>query len=145
MESERLARRTPAVFEGVTYNLCGSFEALVEAETFFNATGIEVNLAEAIFNARDPNSALSGLRQLLPCALRASHPELGYGAVQLLIDRTVARDNPVFVEAIWRMWPAQEASSQAIMARFFERLPDEWKQEFFFQVIAERWPGAAQA
>lgn len=147
MDSERTARQpvTPVVVEGVTLQLCGDFDSLVEAEAFFNLRGNKVDVASAIFNARDPDSALSGLRQLLPCALHAFHPELGYEAVQQMINRTVACDNPVLFEAVQRMWPVHHASSQEIMARFFERLPDEWKQEFYMKVIAERWPGTAQA
>jgi hypothetical protein len=151
MDSERLARQpvTPVCIEGVTLQLTGDFDSLVEAESFFRSEGHQVDLATAIFNARDPDSALSGLRQLLPCALHAHHPELGYWEVQQMINRTVASDNPVLVEAVQRMWPVHHPSSLEIMARFFERLPDEWKEQFRWQVIAERiaerWPGAAQA
>ena len=147
MESERLVLlpKTPVVFEGTTYNLVGDFEAMIEAESYFNLQGHQLNLATAIFNARDPVSGLKGLREVLPCALHTLHPELDYWAVQKMIDKTVACENPVLIEAIGRMWPVGPASSQEVMAGFFERLPEEWKQRFFSQVIAERWPGAAQA
>ncbi len=56
------------------------------------------------------------------------------------------RTNPVIVEAIGRMWPAHEAASQEIMARFAERLSDEWRQEFVFRVLAEMpWPSVVRA
>jgi hypothetical protein len=146
MENERLALlpKTPVIVEDITLQLSGDFESLIEAESFFRSEGHDLDLALAIFNARDPVSALSGLRQLIPCALRAFHPEITWDQVQKMIDRTVASDNSTFVEAVRRMWPVSEAS-QEIMGRFFERLPVEWKEQFYWQVIAERFPGAAQA
>ena len=147
MESKRIAHLpvTPVVFEGVSYNLCSSFEELIRAQEFFNSHGYQLDLAASIFNAKNPQSALAGLRVLLPCALRTFHPELSYGAVQHLIDRTVERDDPAFIKAVQRMWPVHDPASKEIMAQFWERLSDEWKQQFFLQVIAERWPGVVQA
>jgi hypothetical protein len=135
MENERLARRrTPVVIEGVTYNLCGDFAALVEAETFFNATGIEVNLAEAIFTAhKGADFALSAIRQMFPCALRTFHPEISYATAQSMIDRMIAGDDPAIVHAVGcHMWPAETKETEAANQNLtfdFDALADA--NEFF--------------
>jgi len=147
MENERIARlpKTPVTIAGIgVLQLCGDFESLIEAESHFRSEGHDLNLATAIFDAKTPSAAISSLRQLVPCALRAFHPEITWEEAQALIDRTVARDDPAFVEGVRRMWPVNEAS-QEIMGRFFERLSPEWKEQFYWQVIAERWPGTARA
>jgi hypothetical protein len=118
MEKHKFAHlpKTPVVVEGVEYYVSGDFAALVEAEAYFNLSGHNVNLAGAIFNARDPRSGLTCLRQLLPCALHTHHPTLDYLQVQWMIDRLFAVDDFAFIEAVRRMWPAsteeQEEANQ---------------------------------
>jgi hypothetical protein len=136
MENHRLEHlpKTPVVIEGATYNLCGSFAALVEAETFFNMLGAQVNLADAIFSVRQgANSALSAVRQIFPCAMRTFHPEISYASAQAMIDRMNALDDPAIIQAVARrIWPARTYETEAVNQNLifdFEALADA--NEFF--------------
>ena len=113
MESERIARlpKTPVVIDGVSYNLCGAFPALVEAESYFLERGREVNLAAAIVNR--PDASFKGPRQLLPAALRTFHPEIDYIAAQSMIDRALSKDDPAFIHGLERMWPPETEETEA--------------------------------
>jgi hypothetical protein len=98
--------KTPLVFDGITYHLCGDFGALIKAEQFFNISH-DVNLLFAILKGRDAGSVLDAMRQLLPCALHTFHPRLSFDGSQAIIDRMVAAGDPSFVRAIGQMWPAE--------------------------------------
>jgi hypothetical protein len=113
MNSDRLARlrKVPLVADGVTYSLCGEFEALIEAEAFFNM-GRDVNLLLAILNGRDEQSVLAAARQLLPCGLHTFHPKLSWDGVQALIDQMLFRGDPAFLHAIEKMWPPMTAERE---------------------------------
>jgi hypothetical protein len=116
METERLASlpKISLIIDGGTYNLCGDFGALAEAEAFFNLQGREINVAAALFDVRDTISCLSALRQVFPCALRRFHQEIDYAAAQEMIDRMVAQDDPSFALAIEQMWPRTSEETQAV-------------------------------
>jgi hypothetical protein len=108
MKSDRLANlpKTALLVDNVLFQLCGDFAALIEAEAFFNnLRGRDVNLAAAIWTARDHPSLLNAIRQILPCALHTFHPELRFEAVQAMIDRLMLRGYATFMDAIERMWP----------------------------------------
>jgi len=108
MESEIIARlpKTPVAILGVTYNLCGSFAALVEAEAYFAQRIHGFNLADVLCTwGQDQDSILNGARKLLPCALRPFHPDVSYDDAQGMIDRTLATDDPTLLQALWNMWP----------------------------------------
>lgn len=133
MENQRIGSlpKTPVAIEGVTYNLCGDFAALAEAEAFFSMTGNQVNLADAIFNVS--KDALGAVRQIFPCALRTFHPEISYAAAQAMIDRMAALDDPAVVQAVAsRIWPAKTEETEEANENLtfdFEALADA--NEFF--------------
>ena len=79
MQSEGLAqlRKVPLVADGVTYSLCGDFEALIEAEAFFNISR-DVNLLIAILNGRDEQFVMAATRQL-KCYKSAISPNVAFG------------------------------------------------------------------
>jgi hypothetical protein len=115
MQSEKLARlrKVPVAWGGVTYNLCGEFAALIEAEEFFNIRGHNVNLLVAIGSGRNQQAVLAALRQLIPCALHTFHPKLSWEEAQALIDQMVARDDDAsFLHGIDKMWPPMTAERE---------------------------------
>ena len=107
--------KTPVVVDGVTRATYAVTLSVGGSGNFFNATGIEVNLAEAILTAhKGISSALSAVRQIFPCALRTFHPEISYAAAQSMIDRTTAGDDPAIIQAVGlRMWPAETEETEA--------------------------------
>jgi hypothetical protein len=99
-------RRTPVVIDGRTYNLCGDFGPLVEAETHFAQRISGFNLAEVLLTwGENHDSIVDGARKLLPCALRPFHPDVSYDDAQGMIDRALAADDPTLLQALWNMWP----------------------------------------
>jgi hypothetical protein len=106
---QRLTVPRKVTIEGATYNLCGDFGPLVEAEAYCG-----FNLADVLFTwGQDSESILNGARKLLPCALHHFHPEVSYEDVQGMLDRAVAADDPAILHALWHMWPAKTAQTQA--------------------------------
>jgi hypothetical protein len=106
---QRLTVPRKVTIEGTTYNLCGDFGPLVEAEAYCG-----FNLADVLFTwGQDSESILNGARKLLPCALHHFHPEVSYEDVQGMLDRAVAADDPAILHALWHMWPAKTAQTQA--------------------------------
>jgi hypothetical protein len=117
MENYRFAHlpKTPVEIDGASsYNLCGSFAALVEAEAHFAQRIHGFNLAEVLLTwGQDLESILNGARKLLPCALWPFHPNVSYDDAQGMIDRALAADDPAIFQALWNMLPAETERTEA--------------------------------
>jgi hypothetical protein len=111
VQSDRIGclRKSPVLIDGSEFNLCGDFGPMVEAEAYYG-----INLADVLFTwGQDSESILNGARKLLPCALRPFHPEVSYEDAQGMLDRAMAADDPSILHALWHMWPAKTAQTQA--------------------------------
>ena len=101
-------------FEGRNYSLCGDFAELVKAETYFGERVSGVNLATAIVDVKEKDSALNAIRQILPCALHKFHPETSWDDAQKLIDRSLALDQATILQAVYKdIWPAVTEQTKA--------------------------------
>ena len=111
MQNDRIVspRKSPVLIDSGEFNLCGDFGPMVEAEAHYR-----FNLADVLFTwGQDSESILNGARKLLPCALRPFHPEVSYEDAQGMLDRALAADDPAILHALWHMWPAKTAQTQA--------------------------------
>jgi hypothetical protein len=81
--------KMPVEINGKTYDLCFGFNELAEAERFYQSQGHRFHLLFAL-----PQLTLESLQVVLPCALRAHHPELNWeqarGMVTLLSAAPIA-------------------------------------------------------
>jgi hypothetical protein len=112
MQSEKRPK-TPFIFEGATYQLCGSFESLVESENYFAQKIYGFNLGDALARwGENRESLLSGARKLLPAALRTFHPEISYEETQAMCDRAEAREDIAILNALWNMFPAKTPETE---------------------------------
>jgi hypothetical protein len=113
MQTERLPK-TSVTIEGATYQLCGSFEALIAAEAYFALRIYDFSLANVLVSwGENRESLLKGARTLFPCALRTFHPDVTDVDAQGMFDRAITRNDMAILNALWTMWPAETPEAEA--------------------------------